>query len=145
LLTACLASYFCGLYFGIPALIYLGAVLQGTSEGGGQLTWFLASTFFAPRSEDVPLYNGIHFVLNGTRGLILPWIGSILFVLSGTGAVLAATLVSLASVPVVLRALTFKDDRLKNNRVPQPDGELSPRKDKPPALEKPVSLTRTGA
>jgi hypothetical protein len=44
-------------------------------------------------------------VLNGIRGLVLPWVGSVLFVTSGSGAVLAAMLVSLASFPAVLRCL----------------------------------------
>jgi MFS family permease len=109
LMTGYLLSYFGGLTLGVPLLIYLGSVLQGLSNGGGQLTWALASSHFAPRLEDVPLYNGIHFVLNGVRGLVVPWIGSILFVLGGAGAVLAATLVSFASVPVVLRSLSLGD------------------------------------
>ena len=98
---ACRAS----LVSGLSALICLGSILQGISNGGGQLTWSLASSHFAPRAEDVPLYNGIHFVLNGIRGLVLPWVGSVLFVLVGPLAVLAATLVSLGSVPVILRSI----------------------------------------
>jgi MFS family permease len=105
LMTAYLASYFGAIVGGLPLLICLGSILQGTSNGGGQLTWSLASSHFAPSAEDVPLYNGIHFVLNGVRGLVLPWIGSILLILLGPLAVLAAMLVSLASVPVILRAL----------------------------------------
>jgi MFS family permease len=109
IMTAYLASYFGGVAVGVPVLIYLGSILQGMSNGGGQLTWALASSHFAPRPEDVPLYNGIHFVLNGVRGLVLPWIGSVLFVLSGPFAVLAAAFMSLASVPVILRALPLGD------------------------------------
>ncbi len=109
LMTGYLLSYFGGVVLGVAGLIYVGSVLQGLSNGGGQLTWALASSHFAPRLEDVPLYNGIHFVLNGIRGLVLPWVGSILFVLSGAWAVLAATLVSSASVPVILRSLRLGD------------------------------------
>jgi MFS family permease len=105
IMTGYLASYFGGVATGLPVLIYLGSLLQGMSNGGGQLTWALASSHFAPRVEDVPLYNGIHFVLNGVRGLVLPWVGSVLLVLTGPWAVLAATLVSLGSVPVILRSL----------------------------------------
>lgn len=107
LVTAYLGSYFTAIVTEIPALIWLGSVLQGMSNGGGQLTWALASSHFAPRTEDVPVYNGIHFVLNGIRGLVLPWVGSVLLVLTGPLAVLAATAVSLASVPVVLRSLRW--------------------------------------
>src|SRR5262249_39143237 len=101
-MTAYLACYFGGILAGLPLLIYLGSVLQGLSNGGGQLAWGLASSHFAPRPEDVPLYTGIHFVLNGVRGLLMPWVGSILFVLVQPWAVLVATLVSLGSIPVVV-------------------------------------------
>jgi MFS family permease len=108
-MTAYLASYFGGIVLGLTALIVLGSILQGLSNGGGQLTWALASSHFAPRAEDVPLYNGIHFVLNGIRGLVMPWVGSILFVLSGGPlSVLAATLFTVASIPIVLRTLALE-------------------------------------
>jgi MFS family permease len=109
LMTGYLASYFGGIVWGLPMLVVLGSVLQGTSNGGGQLTWALASSHFAPQTEDVPLYNGIHFVLNGIRGLVLPWVGSVLFVLTGPFAVLTAVFVSLGSVPVILRSLKLGD------------------------------------
>jgi MFS family permease len=116
IMTGYLACYFGGIVFAVPALVYLGSVLQGLSNGGGQLTWALASSHFAPRVEDVPLYNGIHFVLNGIRGLIMPWVGSILFVLSHGGAlsILTATAVSFASIPIVVRSLRLDN---KNNTV----------------------------
>jgi hypothetical protein len=109
LMTGYLASYFGGILAGLPVLIYLASVLQGVSNGGGQLTWALASSHFAPRPQDVPIYTGIHFVLNGVRGLVMPWVGSILMILLQPWAVLAATLVSLASIPVVVRSLSFGD------------------------------------
>ncbi len=127
LMTGYLASYFGGIVFGLAPLLYLGSILQGLSNGGGQLTWALASSHFAPRVEDVPLYNGIHFVLNGIRGLVMPWVGSILFVVStGPFAVLAAALVSLGSIPVVLRALTLEEQepRLRIMSV-DADGEAA--------------------
>ncbi len=111
LLSVSLASHFLGLALGASCLMYVGSVIQGLSNAGGQVTWFLASSHFAPRHEDVPAYSGIHFVLNGTRGLILPWIGSVLMMLSGTGAVLAATVFSLGSMPVLWQALRLGDRR----------------------------------
>lgn len=116
MMTAYLGSYFGALVAGLPMLIYLGSILQGMSNGGGQLTWALASSHFAPRMEDVPLYNGIHFVLNGIRGLVLPWLGSVLLVLAGPWAVLSAMLVAMASIPPVLRSLSLEDD-LKREAV----------------------------
>lgn len=109
LMTGYLASYFGAIVTGLPALVWVGSILQGISNGGGQLTWSLASSHFAPRAEDVPFYGGIHFALNGVRGLIMPWVGSVLLVVTGPLAVLAATLVSLGSIPVILRSLTLGD------------------------------------
>jgi MFS family permease len=109
LLTTSMAAYWGGLVLALPVFIQVGSILQGLSNGGGQLTWSLASSHFAPRAEDVPIYNGIHFVLNGVRGLLMPWVGSVLMVLTGPWAVLAATLVSLGSVPVILRSLHLGD------------------------------------
>lgn len=111
LLSASLACHFGGLMVGLSLLMYVGSVFQGLSNAGGQVTWFLASSHFAPRSEDVSVYNGIHFVLNGVRGLILPWIGSVLLVFTGAGAVLAATVFSLGSAPILLRAMRMNDHR----------------------------------
>lgn len=143
LMTAYLGSYVGGLVVGWAWLIYLGSVLQGLSNGGGQLTWSLASSHFAPRTEDVPLYNGIHFVLNGVRGLVLPWVGAILFVLSGAGAVLAATLVSAASVPILLRALNLTEYQLRASlrRRPTESGKTAAPE---PLRPGPVTLTGTG-
>ncbi len=117
MMTAYLASYYCGIFFALAPLIYLGSLFQGLANGGGQLTWALASSHFAPRAEDVPLYNGIHFVLNGVRGLVMPWVGSILYVLSDRGplSVLVATVISLGSIPIIVRALT-----LERNSAPTP-------------------------
>jgi MFS family permease len=110
---ASLGSYWLGILFGWPLCIYLGSILLGITNGGGQLTWALASSHFAPKDEDVPLYNGIHFVLNGIRGLILPWIGSVLWVVIGPGAVLIATLTSCCSIPIILRSLKLDRYRLR--------------------------------
>jgi MFS family permease len=117
LMTAYLASYFGGIVAGLPILVCLGSILQGACNGGGQLTWALASSHFAPQAEDVPLYNGIHFVLNGIRGLVLPWVGSVLFVLTGPVAVLMAAGVSAGSLPVILRSLRFEDGPTPRLRV----------------------------
>jgi MFS family permease len=104
-MTVYLTCYFLGIVCSLRWLVYAGSILLGVTNGGGQLTWSLASSHFAPRAEDVPHYNGIHFVLNGVRGLVMPWVGSVLWVFLGPGAVLAATLVSLGSVPIILRSL----------------------------------------
>ncbi len=109
ILTIYLVCYFGAIASGMPWLIYLGSVLRGISEGGGQLTWSIASVHFAPRPEDVPLYNGIHFVLNGIRGLLMPALGTKLFLLMNQWTIFTAALVSAAGVAVLTRSLRYGD------------------------------------
>jgi len=109
--SASIACYWLGIVSASPIFIYLGSILLGMTNGGGQLIWALASSHFAPKAEDVPMYNGIHFVLNGVRGLVMPWVGAVLWVVSGPGAVLGALFLSCSSIPIVLRSL--KLDRLR--------------------------------
>ncbi|MBM4072150.1 MAG: MFS transporter [Planctomycetes bacterium] len=123
MMTVYLASYFFAIDYGVLPLIFLGSIFQGLANGGGQLTWALASSHFAPRAEDVPLYNEIHFVLNGIRGLVMPWVGSIMFVLSqGPLSVLAATLMSLASIPVIVQALRLERTAARDDVMPRAQG-----------------------
>ncbi len=109
IMTAYLGCYLAGIVLLRPELILIGSVLRGLSEGGGQVTWALASSHFAPKPEDVPLYSGIHFTLNGVRGLVMPWLGSLLFLLTGAGAVLAALVLSALSIPVIQFSLRYGD------------------------------------
>jgi MFS family permease len=108
-MTVYLTCYFIGIVWSIPFLIILASVLRGVAEGGGQVTWALASVQFAPSSAEVPIYNGIHFWLNGVRGLIMPWLGTQLFVLAGANALLAGIATSIAAMAVVIWSL--RDDQ----------------------------------
>jgi MFS family permease len=108
LFVAQLACSFVGIVAGVSWLVVAGSVFLGIGNGGGQVTWALASTFCAPRECDVPVYNGIHFVFNGIRGLVMPWVGALLLVLVGTRSNVVALLVCLLSVPVILRLLRLE-------------------------------------
>ncbi len=101
-MTCYLACYFLGLACEWPALIFVGSVLRGISEGGGQVSWALASVQFAPAIEDVPIYNSIHFTLNGVRGLAMPWVGILLLASIGSWTVFVACLLSGVSIFVGL-------------------------------------------
>lgn len=97
-MTVYLSCYFLGLIFAQPWLIYVGSFLRGVSEGGGQVTWQLASVHLAPRSADVPLYNSIHFTLNGIRGLVMPWVGLWLMGRLHAWTVAVAVVISASSI-----------------------------------------------
>lgn len=110
-MTVYLICYFIGIVWSIPALIILASVLRGVAEGGGQVTWALASVQFAPSSAEVPIYNGIHFWLNGVRGLIMPWVGTQLFVMAGANALIAGISTSIAAMGVVIWSLRDDEHR----------------------------------
>lgn len=93
-----LACYVIGLWRGLPWLVFLGGLLRGLAEGGGQVTWALASVQFAPETEDVPVYNSIHFTLNGTRGLLMPAIGAALLGILGIWTIAVALAVSVTAI-----------------------------------------------
>jgi MFS family permease len=97
-MSAYLACYVIGLWRRIPELIFLGGLLRGLAEGGGQVTWALASVQFAPETDDVPVYNSIHFTLNGTRGLIMPAVGAALLGPLGIWTVAVALAVSVSAI-----------------------------------------------
>ena len=126
-MTFYLACYFGGIALGVPGLMYIGSVLRGLSEGGGQVTWAMASVHFAPKPEDVPLYNGIHFVLNGIRGLVMPWVGAeLLFPYAREWTVFIATLVSAASIFVIGYSLRYGHGPEPTPVVLQEDGDDLP-------------------
>ncbi|MCS6975407.1 MAG: MFS transporter [Gemmatales bacterium] len=112
MMAAYLSCYFLGIALGVPTLIYLGSILRGFAEGGGQVTWSLASVHFAPRAEDVPVYNGIHFVLNGIRGLLMPAVGTALYMLSGEWLILFAAAVAAVSSLVAGVCLRYDHEAL---------------------------------
>jgi len=52
----------------------LGRTVIGFVQGGSGLVWILGINYYA-RSEDVPVYMGIHQSLTGIRGLVAPFVG----------------------------------------------------------------------
>lgn len=107
-MTLYLACYLGGLIWLIPPLMYLGSVLRGVSEGGGQVTWALASVQFAPAPDEIPTYNGIHFILNGLRGLIMPWVGKWLALLAVSLPLSLSVIISAISILVICRSLRWE-------------------------------------
>lgn len=112
LMLAYLICFILGIWLLVPTLIYIGGFLRGVAEGGGQVTWALASVQFAPTAHDVPAYNGIHFGLNGVRGVMMPYLAIVLMDLFGVWGLLAALLSAFISL------LTVQRSNRKNKRTP---------------------------
>jgi hypothetical protein len=62
----------------VPALLWPGAVLLGTSLAAGSLGWSLGHNDFAPRGEETR-YMALHVTLTGIRGLLAPPIAICLY------------------------------------------------------------------
>ena len=69
--SACVAC--AGVLFHRVELLYLTAVLQGISYGGGTLAWNLGHVDFAPPTH-TSQYMASHVTLNGIRGLLAPFV-----------------------------------------------------------------------
>ncbi|MCS7015118.1 MAG: MFS transporter [Gemmatales bacterium] len=117
-MTGYLACYLGGLVWLAPALMYVGSVLRGVSEGGGQVTWALASVQFAPAPDDIPTYNGIHFILNGLRGLLMPWLGKWLALASAGMPLGLSVLISALAVVVICWSLRWEPPTPHSSQMP---------------------------
>jgi MFS family permease len=134
-----LACYFVGILGGISWLIVFGSVLLGIGNGGGQVTWSLASSHFAPSPREVPVYNGIHFVFNGIRGLVMPWVGAVLLVLLGAWSVLIGMCVALLSLPVAVQLFRAERQQMTQEEPDENRGmPLQPSRDRGESKSTPI-------
>ncbi len=65
-------------------LLAIRAVFHGIHRGGGTLAWNLGHLHFATR-ENAEVYMGLHQTLTGMRGLTAPFLGTLLWSLTGWG------------------------------------------------------------
>jgi len=59
------------------AWLYIAYVIYGIAQGGSHLVWHLSGPFFSGK-EDSSLYSGVNVVMVGLRGMIFPFLGSLL-------------------------------------------------------------------
>lgn len=69
------------------AWLYIAYVLYGIAQGGSHIVWHLSGPLFAGK-EDSSLYSGVNVVMVGLRGMIFPFLGSLLCSLAGPLSVL---------------------------------------------------------
>lgn len=65
-------------------LLAVRAIFHGVHRGGGTLAWNLGHLHFATR-ENAELYMGLHQTLTGVRGATAPFLGTLLWTLTGWG------------------------------------------------------------
>ncbi len=64
------------------AWLYIAYVLYGIAQGGSHIVWHLSGPLFAGK-EDSSLYSGVNVVMVGLRGMIFPFLGSLLCGIAG--------------------------------------------------------------
>jgi len=91
------AALFAGIVF-----ILISRIIVGVCRGGGAIAWSLGHLHFSQRG-DADLYMGIHVGLTGLRGFIMPLLGVQLFAWIGSGAIVLAVAMAVASWWMFLR------------------------------------------
>jgi len=73
-------------------LLYFAYLGYGVMQAGSELSWHMSAVTFSKNQESLP-YSEMNILSVGLRGLVIPFLGNFIFVLSGT-----ATLFSLGSL-----------------------------------------------
>ncbi|HVP12440.1 MAG TPA: MFS transporter [Phycisphaerae bacterium] len=71
----------------------VGRVVDGLAQSGGAIAWYIGHLHFA-EDEKAELYMGIHVSLTGLRGLLAPFVGTLLYAFSGWSAFAVAFVIS---------------------------------------------------
>lgn len=69
---------FIGIHWQMMAVVVVAQVMEGICRGGGTVAWQLGHNDFASRHM-VAAYMGTHVTLTGLRGLIAPYLGTLLY------------------------------------------------------------------
>ncbi len=70
-------------YFLVGILFYgVGRLFEGLAQSGGAIAWNIGHLHFA-EDDKAELYMGIHVSLTGLRGLIAPFVGTLVYELCG--------------------------------------------------------------
>lgn len=83
------------------SIIYIAYLGYGVMQGGSELSWKMSGPVFAGEKDSAP-YSSVNILAVGVRGLIFPYLGSFLFLQTGSPAV-----VLLAGMGLCLMATVF--------------------------------------
>lgn len=67
----------------LGAAIYLAYLMYGTMQAGSELSWNLSGPLFA-KNQDSTLFSGINVATVGIRGCVAPFLGDLIFSLTGS-------------------------------------------------------------
>ena len=83
------------------SIIYIAYLGYGVMQGGSELSWKMSGPIFA-RDKDSSPYSSVNILAVGIRGLIFPYLGSFLFMQTGS-----STTVLLAGMGLSLLATAY--------------------------------------
>ncbi len=84
-------------FVAVVSLIALARLCEGLGKGGGAIAWNIGHLHFA-KSADAEIYMGTHVFLTGIRGLIMPFVGTFLYLYYGPLAFVVATALAVSSM-----------------------------------------------
>ncbi len=90
--------------------LYAAYVLYGIAQGGSHIVWHLSGPQFAGSENSAP-YSGVNVVMVGIRGMIFPFLGSLLASFFGPAPVLALGIASCLTGAFVTRFAAKSADR----------------------------------
>jgi hypothetical protein len=69
------------------SIIYIAYLGYGVMQGGSELSWKMSGPVFALEKDSAP-YSSVNILAVGVRGLIFPYLGSFLFIQTGSPVVI---------------------------------------------------------
>jgi len=108
-------------------LAWTGAILRGMVLGASEVAQTTGNLYFALRRERAALYESISSVFQGTRGLLMPLIGLVIFHWTGVYIFLVPTILNLWSLYLAWRLWQLEEplrNQLKSNLTPCPGPDL---------------------
>lgn len=103
------------------AILFIGRILRGLGRGGGAIAWNIGHLHFA-RDHQTELYMGLHLALTGLRGLVMPFLGWMIYYYLDW-AVFAIGL-AMAGISHILFRRLAATDRTPPPPIPPTDEEL---------------------
>jgi hypothetical protein len=99
------ALLFASFFWHVLLLSYVGAVLRGLVLGAAEVSLTTGNLYFSLRRERAAVYESASSVLQGTRGLVMPWLGWQLFALTGAYLLLTPAVLNLWSLLLALKLM----------------------------------------
>ncbi|MFN0065961.1 MAG: MFS transporter [Chlamydiales bacterium] len=97
-------------------LLYIAYISYGIMQAGSEMSWHMSAVSFSQKEESVA-YSEVNILAVGLRGMIIPFLGSVLFAFTNTTSVLCAgsLLCLLGSSLLVSRfRRTYKEQKGQN-------------------------------